>query len=202
MQPKGPVVLLVEDNVTLRRTLHQYLACRLPIVVVEAGTASDAVEFARRYHPSVILLDLSLPDAPGVAAITKLKSIERAARLIAMVSHLELQHSKEAARAGAWACVPKEMLGSQLEALIWRALPSSGLPFGGQLNRWQVIVRTGPLGAICTALSDASAWIANEIDWLDRNGPWARQPRTRLLYLANVVELVLVLALRQHAVGI
>lgn len=202
MESSAPVLLLVEDNPTLRSTLHHYLERRLPFTLVEAANAGDAVACAKRYRPSIILLDLSLPDAPGVAAISKLQSIGHKARLIAMVSHLECQHSEEAARAGAWACVPKEMLGSQLEPLLWRALPSDELSLGGRLNRWQAILRTGQLSQLYCTLLDVCAWVTREIEWLDRNGPWSGQPRTRVLYLANVLELVIVLAFRQHAVGI
>jgi DNA-binding NtrC family response regulator len=201
MQVEGPVVLLVEDNGTLRSTLRRYLERRLPVVPVEAATASEAVLYAKRYRPAVILLDLSLPDAPGVAAIEKLQSIGHGGRLIVMVSHLERQYSEQAARAGAWACIPKEMLGSRLETLVWRALPPSKLSIGHRLNRWQVAVQAGRLGTLRNALSDAWAGLICQLQWLNDHGPWADRPRTRLLYLANVVELVLVLVIRQHTAG-
>ncbi len=201
MQVEGPVVLLVEDNVTLRRTLHRYLEHRLPVVLVEAATASEAVLYAKRFRPAVILLDLSLPDAPGVAAIEKLQSVGHGARLIVMVSHLERQYSEQATRAGAWACIPKEMLGSQLETFVWRALPPGRLSIGHRLNRWQVVVQAGRLGTLHSVISEAWAGLICQLQWLNEHGPWADRPRTRLLYLANVIELALVLVIRQHTAG-
>ncbi len=202
MHPRDPVVLLVEDNLVLRSTLHQYLQRRLPVTVIEAAAVSEAVVLTKRYCPAVTLLDLSLPDAPGVTAIAELQSIGQSGRLIVMVNHLERQYCEEATRAGAWACVPKEMLGSQLETLVWKALPAERLRVGARVKRWKTVAWTGRLGTVRSVVAGAWLWLAPEIEWLNENGPWANRPRTRWLYLANVVELVLVFVLRQHQVGV
>jgi DNA-binding NtrC family response regulator len=201
MQSESPVLLLVEDNTMLRSTLRRYLDQRLPAKVVEAASAMEALDLAARYRPDVVLLDLSLPDASGAAVIGQLRSVIPGARLIAMASHLERLHSDEATRAGAWASIPKEALGSQLEALVWRALPSSNLNLSARLTQWRVVARTGYPGQFARWLTESLVWASQEVRWFDLNGPWAGKPRTRLLYVANVVELVLVLAVRQHVVG-
>jgi len=202
MQVKGPVVLLVEDNVTLRSTLRCYLDRRLPVQLLEAASAAEALALTRRYDPDVILLDLSLPDQPGLTAIAPLREGRPSRRIIVMASQPEQQHGEAAARAGAWACIPKDALGSQLEPLLWRALPSGNLSLAARCTRWQQIARASRFGRVERSLAGALALVGQGTRWLDAHGPWSGKPRTRLLYLANVMELALVLVVQQHALGI
>ncbi len=60
-----PLVLIVEDEPTLRETLAYNLE-RQGYTVEAAGDGLAAVETARRLHPDLILLDLMLPKLDGV----------------------------------------------------------------------------------------------------------------------------------------
>jgi CheY-like chemotaxis protein len=64
MQARPRPVLIVDDEPSLR-----YL-CRVNLElagldVIEAGDGASAIELARRERPSVILLDIRLPDRDG-----------------------------------------------------------------------------------------------------------------------------------------
>lgn len=65
--PHMPLVLVVEDEITLRETLAYNLE-RQGYTVEVAGDGLAAVETARRTHPDIILLDLMLPKLDGVEA--------------------------------------------------------------------------------------------------------------------------------------
>lgn len=202
MESEGPIVLLVEGNATLRNTLRRYLDQRLPGRLIEATDAAQATALARSYQPDVILLDLSLPDQLGVAVISVLQSARPNVRIIAMASSVERLHAEAAERLGAWECISKEALGSQLESAVWRALPADGLSIESRLTRWQVTARASRLGLLHRQFAVGWDQLCQGIRWLDLNGPWMGRPRTRLLYLANIVELALVVAVQQHAIAL
>jgi DNA-binding response OmpR family regulator len=66
------VVLLVEDEPTLRRVIARNLASR-GLEVQEAGTAHDAVQVATAAHPDLMLLDINLPDQTGWDVLRELR---------------------------------------------------------------------------------------------------------------------------------
>ena len=60
-----PLVLIVEDEITLRETLTYNLE-RQEYTVEAVGDGLAALEAARRLHPDLILLDLMLPKMDGI----------------------------------------------------------------------------------------------------------------------------------------
>lgn len=206
MAQRETAILLVEDNQILRTALRLHLSHRFPVRVIEASSASEARILARQHRPVLILLDLSLPDEAGLAAIPLLRSAQPRARVVAMASGLDRPYHDLAARRGAWAFLPKEDLGQELDAIVWRALPSRyrGLPYLASMARlidWQAVSRTGYPELLSRPLLGAWLRLTEAVHWLDLNGPWAGKPRTRWLYLANVIELALAAAVKQHAIG-
>jgi DNA-binding response OmpR family regulator len=66
-------ILLVEDELRLRRTLVRSLEGR-GYRVVEAATAAEAVTSAQAADFSVMLLDVNLPDATGWDVLRQLRA--------------------------------------------------------------------------------------------------------------------------------
>jgi two-component system cell cycle response regulator DivK len=69
----GELILVVEDNdknLKLVRDLLHFNGYQ----TLEAGTAADALALATQHIPSLILMDVQLPDIDGVAALHALKS--------------------------------------------------------------------------------------------------------------------------------
>ncbi|SRR5712691_8744761 len=65
-------VLLVEDEVVLRRVVARNLTSR-GVEVSEAGTAGEAVRAASLEAPDLLLLDINLPDQTGWDVLRELK---------------------------------------------------------------------------------------------------------------------------------
>jgi len=61
----SPSILLVEDDPLLRHAFRLLLE-DAGYVVHEAGSAAQALEQARAHLPALVLLDLGLPDRPGL----------------------------------------------------------------------------------------------------------------------------------------
>ena len=66
-------ILLVEDDPLLRHAFRLLLE-DAGYVVQEAGTAAQALEQAAMVKPSLVLLDLGLPDRPGLDVARELTS--------------------------------------------------------------------------------------------------------------------------------
>jgi len=64
-------ILLVDDEPLLRRAFRALLEAS-GYMVSEAGTAREAIEAAVGETPSLILLDLGLPDRPGLEVAREL----------------------------------------------------------------------------------------------------------------------------------
>jgi two-component system KDP operon response regulator KdpE len=61
-------ILVVEDDLHVRRFLRTIVTGH-GHSVVEAGTVAEAIDAIERVHPSVVLLDLGLPDGDGLSIL-------------------------------------------------------------------------------------------------------------------------------------
>jgi len=77
MNAKARVVLLVEDEVQMRRFLHVTLKHH-GFHPMEAPTGKEGIELARTRDPAIVLLDLGLPDIDGMEVT---KAIRRQSRV-------------------------------------------------------------------------------------------------------------------------
>jgi CheY-like chemotaxis protein len=77
----GPVVLLVEDNETIRRAFGILLE-ESGYTVREAATGQKALEEAVRSCPDLVLMDLGLPDLNGLEVTRRLKADPRTSRTV------------------------------------------------------------------------------------------------------------------------
>jgi len=65
MTNPAPAILLVEDDPLLRHAFRLLLE-DAGYLVHEAGTAAEAMDEAAARKPALVLLDLGLPDRPGL----------------------------------------------------------------------------------------------------------------------------------------
>ena len=198
MADKRPVLLVVEGNTTLRTSLRRHLDGRMPVRVIEASNGVEAEELTRRWGPAVILVDLGLVDRPGVGVLRDLQSVHPDAALIAMVSHADAEHVAAATESGARACLRKEDLGRLLEPLLWRSLPVGGMRWSDRVTRSRALAQASVTGSVEQVVTTWESSIAPGLQWLDDNGPWRGQPRTRLLYVADLAGMFVLLSTGQR----
>jgi DNA-binding NarL/FixJ family response regulator len=68
-------ILIVDDNTTIRRSLHRLLESKSGWEVCgEAANGREGIEKAQRLKPDVVLMDMSMPEMDGIAAAKILKS--------------------------------------------------------------------------------------------------------------------------------
>ena len=92
MVAKTHSILLVDDDVSLRRSVGEFLKdCGYHIL--NAGTMREAWDTIRAVNPAVCLLDLNLPDGSGTDLLRRIVSERLSTRVIVMTA-FPLQHLK------------------------------------------------------------------------------------------------------------
>jgi DNA-binding NarL/FixJ family response regulator len=67
-------VLVVDDYAAYRETLQQVFAPDSRFIIVgEAANGEEAIQIAAQLHPSLVLMDMRLPDMNGLAAAEIIK---------------------------------------------------------------------------------------------------------------------------------
>lgn len=121
-------VLLVDDHAVVREGLRALLASSPGLSIVgEAASLATALTLLRSASPDVVLLDLSLPDARGVAAVTAVRKAARDVAVVVLSMHDEEAHQRAARDAGADAYVVK---GASIDAIVAALREVSALPVG------------------------------------------------------------------------
>jgi CheY-like chemotaxis protein len=99
----GPahLILLVEDDPLLRHAFRLLLE-DAGYAVREAGTAAEAIERAGQGRPALVLLDLGLPDRPGLEVAQHLASQPNTAgiRIVALTGRTGAREREECLAAG------------------------------------------------------------------------------------------------------
>ena len=83
-------------------------------VVAEAGDGNEAAAMYDAHKPDVVLMDLRMPKADGIAAIRTILEAHPEARLIALTSYEGDADIYRALDAGACGYLIKDMLGTQV----------------------------------------------------------------------------------------
>ncbi|RLC86903.1 MAG: DNA-binding response regulator [Chloroflexi bacterium] len=108
-------ILIVDDHEVVRLGLRTLLS-RVPdfAVVGEAGSAQEALEKTRLYHPDVVVLDVRLPGKNGIQACAMIKEEMPETNVIMLTSYAEDEILFDAINAGAAGYVLKQVGGDEL----------------------------------------------------------------------------------------
>jgi two-component system KDP operon response regulator KdpE len=123
-------VLVIEDDLPLRRALRTSLRAR-SFDVVESGTAEEGLVVIADRRPDVVLLDLGLPDLDGIEALRRMRSFSKVP--VVVLTARDRQYDKIAALdAGADDYVTKpfdvEELLARVRAVLRRVSNTSSAP--------------------------------------------------------------------------
>lgn len=112
-------LLIVEDQEPMRRTLRRFLRQTFADwTLVEAADGATALTACAEHRPDVVLMDIMLPDADGIALTVQVKAILPDTKVI-LVSYLGGEtHIARALAAGGSAYVMKDKLFSDLVPAI------------------------------------------------------------------------------------
>jgi DNA-binding NarL/FixJ family response regulator len=112
-------VLVADDQSMVRAGFRMLLSGESDIeVVAEAGNGREAVELAARLAPTVILMDIRMPELDGLEATRRILAADGAARVLILTTFDLDEYVYEALRAGASGFVLKDDPPEQLIAAI------------------------------------------------------------------------------------
>jgi len=95
-------VLVADDQSMVRAGFRMLLAREQEIeVVAEASNGLEAVEAAARFRPTVILMDIRMPQLDGLQATRRILAADDSARILILTTFDFDQYVYEALRAGA-----------------------------------------------------------------------------------------------------
>ncbi len=115
-------VLICDDAVFMRNTLKKILTAGGLEVVGEAGNGLEAVEMYSRLRPSLVTMDIVMPDMGGIEAVREIIKVDPEARIVMCSAMGQQALMVEAIEAGARDFVVKPFQQSRVVEAAQRAL--------------------------------------------------------------------------------
>ena len=112
-------LLLVDDHAVVRTGLKMLLGGQEDVEIVgEAGSAAEALTETERVQPTVILMDIGLPDKTGIEATREIKAKFPSVNIVALTIHEDEEYFFQMLNAGASGYVPKRAAPEELITAI------------------------------------------------------------------------------------
>src|SRR5438094_1187162 len=123
---KNHRILIIDDERPILVTLEALLQ-RHGYQVDTAPTASQGLKLLKTKSPSLVLLDLQLPDAEGLETLDRIKSELPDMHVIILTAHDSLHNAIESIKRGAYHFISKPYAPEELLSLVEKALEKQSL---------------------------------------------------------------------------
>jgi two-component system, sensor histidine kinase and response regulator len=121
MKPPSPLVLIIDDEPTIRDGCRQALE-KSGYVVLDAGEGDEGIKIARDAKPDIALIDLKLPGVSGMEIIEILCRDLPDMVLVMITGYATIVSAVEAIQKGTYDYLPKPFSPDQLRAVVRRAV--------------------------------------------------------------------------------
>jgi DNA-binding NarL/FixJ family response regulator len=99
---KRKKIIIAEDQTLVRQGLRSLLDSEAELkVVAEARNGLEAIRFAKKHKPDLILLDLAMPKLSGISALNEIKRQLPRVKILALTFHTSEEYILEAFKSGA-----------------------------------------------------------------------------------------------------
>ena len=166
-------ILLIDDERDVTAVLGSFFE-REGHHVIRAHSGREGVDWCKRAHPDLVLLDVRLPDISGFDVLARLR--EEQPVVIMMTGHADVPLAVRAMQEGAENFLTKPVELAHLAGAAARALEKSRLR---RLNRYLAEHRGSASGRALLGASPAMRELAEQIDLL------ARSDKTTVLLLGE-----------------
>jgi two-component system nitrogen regulation response regulator GlnG len=116
-----PVLLVIDDEAPILLAFQRAFRAT-DFEVLTAGTGSAGLDLARRREPDVVVLDVDLPDLPGLEVFRRLRAHDPQTPVLFITGKAGTNTAIEAMRDGAFDCLYKPLELAQLRQQIDRAV--------------------------------------------------------------------------------
>ena len=123
---KNSKLLLVEDSQALAKVYQEFLKA-LPVDVTHVTEGRAGLEAIGKEDPSVVLLDLNLPDINGIELMGELEQLKQNPAIIVITAHGSVDMAVAAMRAGALDFLQKPFDAERLRVTVRNALEKQNL---------------------------------------------------------------------------
>lgn len=108
-------ILLADDHEVLRQGLRVLLDAVPDIAVVgEAANGRDAVRMANELRPTVVVMDIAMPDLNGIEATQQIREALPETQVVILSMHSAREYVHRALKAGALGYLLKENAGGEV----------------------------------------------------------------------------------------
>ncbi len=112
-------ILIADDHAVVRAGIRQFIAGHDDLIVVgEAATGAEVLDYVRKGELDVVVLDISMPGRSGVDTLRSLKRTRPELPVLILSGFAENLYAVNLLRAGAAGYVSKDAAASQLVAAI------------------------------------------------------------------------------------
>ncbi|MHB8834655.1 MAG: sigma-54-dependent transcriptional regulator [Candidatus Methylomirabilia bacterium] len=116
-----PRILIIDDDPNLRKTLSDILKLK-GYQTFEATTGAEGLSFLRAQTVQLVLVDLGLPDIPGLEVLAQVKATSPTTEAIILTGNASLDSAVTATSSGAFSYVVKPFDFDQLLLQVRRAV--------------------------------------------------------------------------------
>jgi DNA-binding NtrC family response regulator len=126
MTSENRCILIIDDERPILLTLTALLE-RHAYQVESASTAAAGLKLLKTKSPSLVLLDLQLPDAQGLQTLDQIKTDAPETQVIILTAHDTLNNAIESIKRGAYHFISKPYAAEELLSLVEKALEKQSL---------------------------------------------------------------------------
>jgi len=116
-----PAILIVDDLPVARTAIRALLDSHSIPVSGEAKNGKEAVEKVKKLRPSLVLLDINMPEMDGILAAYEIHRISPATKIVFLTIH-DYPPFLEITRMLGCDCVPKAAAAKELTPTLHRLL--------------------------------------------------------------------------------
>ncbi len=112
-------LVIADDHPMVRAGLRSMLSAPRLRIVGEAENGKQAVAMVLEYEPTVILMDIRMPEMDGIQALEAIKQAQSATRVIMLTTYRSTTYLLRSLSAGAAGFVLKDISREELLAAIY-----------------------------------------------------------------------------------
>ncbi|MGD9878461.1 response regulator [Desulfococcus sp.] len=120
-------ILIADDHKIVRDGLRHLLEDQAQYVVIgEAENGRKAVQLARKHHPDIVIMDISMPDLNGIDATHQMIAENSGVKVIALSMHSDKQYVDQMLKAGVSGYLLKDCAFEELDRAL-RVIAGGGI---------------------------------------------------------------------------
>jgi two-component system, NarL family, response regulator NreC len=112
-------ILLADDHTMVRQGFRLILSLQSDMEIVgEAGNGQQAIEFAEKLQPDVVVMDIAMPELNGIEATRRVLISSPRTRVLALSMHKDSAYVREVLKAGARGYLLKDSVDNDLVTAV------------------------------------------------------------------------------------